>query len=542
MAGGLGTRMQSATPEAPAPAARAAHGRLGDRRRARRPAPTASSSSPRRRRATPSTGVEIAVQEQPRGTGDAVRVARARALEGFAGDVLVLNGDVPAADRRPARRARRDASPRRTPPATVLSFEPRRRRSPTAASSATPTGRLARIVEARDASAGGARARRGQLRHLRLPRRRALAGARAARAAQRAGRALPHRHARPPRRGRRAPSRCTSRPTRARSRAINTRVELAAAAARTCATGSTSAHMLAGVTIVDPADDLDRADASSSSPTPSSTRSPSCAARRASRRAPSSARTSVAIDADDRCRMRPSDRSVTFAPEPSSGSGAKAGTFVEIKNSQHRRAHEGAPPLVHRRRGDRRGHERRRRRDHRQLPAPARARRRARTTIGSNVRTGVHNAFVAPVTVGDDAWIAAGSVITEDVPAGRARARARTAGQQGGVCRSSTRRRLSSSACRAWTRSTGDAQPQGGHFIERRPAEAADGLRRPLAPGARRAHRRAHRHRARRDRARDLRERRDVRAATTSRSAAPTSSSSRPAARRSTGTSWSSPS
>ena len=43
---------------------------------------------------------------------------------------------------------------------------------------------------------------------------------------------------------------------------------------------------------------------------------------------------------------------------------------------------------------------------------------KGRTTIGRNVRTGVHNAFVAPVTIGDDAWIAAGSVITEDVPPG----------------------------------------------------------------------------------------------------------------------------
>ena len=39
-----------------------------------------------------------------------------------------------------------------------------------------------------------------------------------------------------------------------------------------------------------------------------------------------------------------------------------------------------------------------------------------RTTIGRNVRTGIHNGFIAPVTVGDDAWIAAGSVITKDVP------------------------------------------------------------------------------------------------------------------------------
>jgi bifunctional UDP-N-acetylglucosamine pyrophosphorylase/glucosamine-1-phosphate N-acetyltransferase len=41
---------------------------------------------------------------------------------------------------------------------------------------------------------------------------------------------------------------------------------------------------------------------------------------------------------------------------------------------------------------------------------------KGRTSIGRNVRTGVHDSFVAPVSVGDDAWIAAGSVITEDVP------------------------------------------------------------------------------------------------------------------------------
>lgn len=41
-----------------------------------------------------------------------------------------------------------------------------------------------------------------------------------------------------------------------------------------------------------------------------------------------------------------------------------------------------------------------------------------RTTIGDRVRGGVDTSLVAPVTVGDDAWIAAGSVITEDVPPG----------------------------------------------------------------------------------------------------------------------------
>jgi len=41
-----------------------------------------------------------------------------------------------------------------------------------------------------------------------------------------------------------------------------------------------------------------------------------------------------------------------------------------------------------------------------------------RTKIGDRVRGGVDTAFVAPVEVGDDAWTAAGSVIDEDVPPG----------------------------------------------------------------------------------------------------------------------------
>jgi bifunctional UDP-N-acetylglucosamine pyrophosphorylase/glucosamine-1-phosphate N-acetyltransferase len=41
-----------------------------------------------------------------------------------------------------------------------------------------------------------------------------------------------------------------------------------------------------------------------------------------------------------------------------------------------------------------------------------------RTTIGNNVRIGSDTMLVAPVTVGDDAFTGAGSVITEDVPPG----------------------------------------------------------------------------------------------------------------------------
>jgi bifunctional UDP-N-acetylglucosamine pyrophosphorylase/glucosamine-1-phosphate N-acetyltransferase len=41
-----------------------------------------------------------------------------------------------------------------------------------------------------------------------------------------------------------------------------------------------------------------------------------------------------------------------------------------------------------------------------------------RTTIGSRVRSSVDVTFVAPVSVGDDAYTGAGSIITQDVPAG----------------------------------------------------------------------------------------------------------------------------
>ncbi len=45
-------------------------------------------------------------------------------------------------------------------------------------------------------------------------------------------------------------------------------------------------------------------------------------------------------------------------------------------------------------------------------------RNKNRTTIGANVKTSVDTSFVAPVTVGDNAYTGAGSVITKDVPPG----------------------------------------------------------------------------------------------------------------------------
>jgi bifunctional UDP-N-acetylglucosamine pyrophosphorylase/glucosamine-1-phosphate N-acetyltransferase len=59
-----------------------------------------------------------------------------------------------------------------------------------------------------------------------------------------------------------------------------------------------------------------------------------------------------------------------------------------------------------------------------------------RTTIGRNVKTSVQTSFVAPVEIGDDAWTAAGSVITKDVPPeSLAVARARQENKEGYVRR-----------------------------------------------------------------------------------------------------------
>jgi bifunctional UDP-N-acetylglucosamine pyrophosphorylase/glucosamine-1-phosphate N-acetyltransferase len=108
--------------------------------------------------------------------------------------------------------------------------------------------------------------------------------------------------------------------------------------------------------------------------------------------------------------------------------GAKAGTFVEIKNSDigenakiphlsyigdadvGERSNLGAGTIT----------------------ANYDGRSKHRTTIGSGVRGGVDTSFVAPVTVGDDAYTAAGSIVTEDVPPGAlAVARARQKNLEG---------------------------------------------------------------------------------------------------------------
>ncbi|NBM16616.1 bifunctional UDP-N-acetylglucosamine diphosphorylase/glucosamine-1-phosphate N-acetyltransferase GlmU [Streptomyces sp. GC420] len=68
------------------------------------------------------------------------------------------------------------------------------------------------------------------------------------------------------------------------------------------------------------------------------------------------------------------------------------------------------------------------------------------TTVGSHCRTGSDNMFVAPVTVGDGAYTAAGSVITKDVPPGSL---AVARGQQRNIDGWVARKRPGSAAARA---------------------------------------------------------------------------------------------
>ena len=101
-------------------------------------------------------------------------------------------------------------------------------------------------------------------------------------------------------------------------------------------------------------------------------------------------------------------------PDARIGEGAKAGTFVEIKNSEIG-AGAKVPHLSYIGdaevgEGSNLGAS--------TVTANYDGWRKDRTKIGKNVRTGVDTTFVAPVEVGDDAYTGAGSVITEDVPPG----------------------------------------------------------------------------------------------------------------------------
>jgi bifunctional UDP-N-acetylglucosamine pyrophosphorylase/glucosamine-1-phosphate N-acetyltransferase len=209
---------------------------------------------------------------------------------------------------------------------------------------------------------------------------------------------------------------------------VNTRVELAEAAA-VLRDRINEAHMLAGVTIVDPKTTWIEADVELE---PDATIHPFTVLGGKTKVGAGAVvgPHAVAVDAvigaeaivGPFCYLRPG--TVLEAR-------AKAGTFVEIKNSH---IGEGAkvPHLSYI--GDADVGEGTNiaagaiTANYRPELGPG----KFRTTFGRNVHTASHNVFVAPVTVGDNAWIAAGSVVTKNVPPGAlAIARSRQVNKEG---------------------------------------------------------------------------------------------------------------
>jgi bifunctional UDP-N-acetylglucosamine pyrophosphorylase/glucosamine-1-phosphate N-acetyltransferase len=377
--------------------------------------------------ASPSTaaqfdGLPVAIQHEPRGTGDAVRAARPT-LEGKVDDVLVLSGDTPLltgsalGDLVSTHRAG-------TAVATVLSFEPDDPRQ-YGRVLRDADGGLAAIVEYRDAT--------GEQRAVREVNS-SIYVFRADRLWPVLDRLTPHNAqgelyltdsvALLVADGDRVGVHKGGDPLE--TEGVNTRAELAAASAA-LRDRINEAHMLAGVTIIDPGSTWIDAEALLE---PDAVIHPFTVIRGSSRVAARAEIGPHAVVVDSTvgegvlvgpfCYLRPG--TVLEA-------GAKAGTFVELKNTRIGERTK-VPHLTYLGDADVGSDS--------NIAAgnitanQEHTRAKERTTIGSNVRTGVDNAFVAPVSIGDDAWIAAGSVITEDVPPGSlAIARARQVNKEG---------------------------------------------------------------------------------------------------------------
>ncbi len=358
--------------------------------------------------ATAFDGIPVVVQKEPRGTGDAVRCAR-DALDGAVDDVLVLSGDTPLLTTTVLRELVQTHRRERAV-ATVLSFQPDDPKQ-YGRVLRTNDGRLAAIVEFRDATEEQRAVREvnSSIYVFRADRLWAVLDRLTPHNAQGelyltdsvellvedGDRVAVHKGDDP-----------------VETEGVNTRVELAAAGSA-LRERINEAHMLAGVTIVDPKTTWIDAEAVLE---PDAVIHPFTVIRGASRVA---ARAevgphAVVVDATvgERALVGPF---CYLRPGTVLAADAKAGTFVEIKNSNIGErtkvphltylgdADVGADTNIAA--GNITANQ-----DHTRV--------KERTIIGSNVRTGVDNAFVAPVSIGDDAWIAAGSVITEDVPPG----------------------------------------------------------------------------------------------------------------------------
>ncbi len=423
MAAGLGTRMRSATPKH-------LHRLLGRRMvdwvlEAARPLgadPLVVVCSPESRDAF--EGLEVAVQEKPLGTGDAVRSARA-ALDGRAADVLVLSGDTPLLTSELLRELL-ETHRREGAAATVLSFSPADTRA-YGRIVRDRDGHLRAIVEAADASAQELEI--GEVNSSiyvfsgeklwpvldRLEPQNAqgeLYLTDAVRFLVEDGDAVAVHEAGDP----------------VETEGVNTRAELAAAAAA-LRERINEEHMLAGVTIVDPASTWIDPDVELE---PDAVIQPFTILR-GSTRVAAGAEVGphvVAIDAEIGPRVSVGPFAY-LRPGTVVDEAAKVGTFVELKKT-HVGARTKVPHLSYL--GDAEVGE-----DTNVAAANVTVNfphepgmPKGRTKIGRNVRTGVQNAFVAPVEIGDNAWVAAGSVITEDVPSGAlAIARARQVNKEG---------------------------------------------------------------------------------------------------------------
>ena len=407
MAGGLGTRMRSSV-------AKHLHPLLG-RRMADwvleaaaplEPEPLVVVSSPDT--ADAFGGLRVAVQERPLGTGDAVRSAREAV--GDAEEVLVLSGDTPLlttellGDLLEAHRSSGAA-------ATVLSFLPGDMKS-YGRVVRDGAGDLVAIIEAADAG----------------PDELAIQEANSSIYVFRAGSLWPALDALTPAnaqgelyltdavRGIVAAGERVAvhvAPDASETEGVNTREELAAAGA-SLRDRINRAHMLAGVTIVDPASTWIEPSVTLE---PDSVVHPFTVLRGA---------TTVAGGAEVGPHVVAVDAAIGagalvgpfcyLRPGTVLGASSKAGTFVELKNTQ---LGEGTkvPHLSYL--GDAEIG------DRTNIGAgsitanlshhPERG--KSRTRIGRDVRVAVDTMFVAPVTVEDDAWTAAGTVVTDDVPA-----------------------------------------------------------------------------------------------------------------------------
>jgi bifunctional UDP-N-acetylglucosamine pyrophosphorylase/glucosamine-1-phosphate N-acetyltransferase len=216
---------------------------------------------------------------------------------------------------------------------------------------------------------------------------------------------------------------------------VNTRADLAVVAAAAKAR-LLEQHMLAGVTVVDPASTLVEAGVTIGEDTtiePFSLLRGATAVGSGCTVGPGTTLidSSVADEARvvqsyvQECEVGPRCMVGPFThlrPGTRMAEGAKAGAFVEIKNSEigpgvkvPHLSYIGDADLGE---GTNIGAG--------TITANYDGARKHRTRVGRNVRTGVHTSLVAPVSVGDEAYTGAGSVITEDIPSealGIARAR-----------------------------------------------------------------------------------------------------------------------